>query len=533
MNAAELLEFPEALAKTSRCFTCPTYKQAFDVNQYLRCKWKGAEDRADHWKKKCHDLLAENLYLKKLHFGCKTEKNEPPKSENQNSASPEDRSPKTHGAQKGHKGSGRNIPLHLPTEEHRYTLPPEACFCSSCGLPFEEMNTEEISFEVTVDIIYRLIKHIRKKYRKTCSCTQPIVTAPGPLKLFEKGLYSMDFWIKALVDKYLYGLPLERQLNQMNAEGLDVASGALADGLLRLAPMLKPLYELMTKKIAFEKLVHGDETRWYNWACRYEPDRMDENARGWMWGLFSSRYHVFIIDPSRGAKVIKDKIGQGDAKTILPTIACDRYSSYKALHTLLAFCWAHVRRDYINLKTKYPNDKELCAWSDRWIGLIRDLYAVNHLRIRHRHDPALFGAYQKQLEGVLDQMQDLMNQSYTKEPQIKQIKSMREHWSGLTLFVKDPDIPLDNNLAERALRTPVVGRKNFYGNHSDRATEATAIFYSVLSTLKHHRVHPHKFLKRYLTACIQIRGSPMPEELLERFLPHHYADQYPCDRIKG
>ena len=113
------------------------------------------------------------------------------------------------------------------------------------------MNTEEISYEVTVEILYRLIKHIRKKYRKTCSCAQPIVTAPGPLKLFEKGLYSMDFWIKVLIDKYLYGLPLERQLNRMNIEGLDVASGALADGLLRMAPMLKPLYELMVKRISF------------------------------------------------------------------------------------------------------------------------------------------------------------------------------------------------------------------------------------------------------------------------------------------
>jgi len=531
MSGAGLLEPPELLLKTHPCFTCPAYKQSFDRSQRLSLEVKRVRDRADHWEKKCHGLAAENQSLKKLHFGRKSEKDvsdktQAPKPQSQASA------PGTHGAQEGHRGSGRNIPTHLPTEERHYAIPSGEAVCDACGLPFEEMNTEEISYEVTVEILYRLIKHMRKKYRKTCQCPHPIVTASGPLKLFEKGLYSMDFWIQVLIDKYAYGLPLERQLGKMNAHGLQVASGALADGLLRMAPMLQPLYELMIQKIAFEKLVHGDETRWYNWDCRYDPDRLDEKARGYLWGLFSKLYHVFIIDPSRGAKVLKDKLGQGKTKTILPTFVCDRYSAYKALHTLLAFCWAHVRRDFLGIKTKYPGDKQLCAWADQWIGLIRDLYAVNHLRLQHRNDPPHFEAHQKQLQGVLSRMQAIMAQSYTQEVQIKQVESMREHWSGLTLFVKDPDIPMDNNLAERALRTPVVGRKNFYGNHSDRAAKATAIFYSVLATCRLHHADPQKFLKRYLTACVQIRGAPMPAELLERFLPHHYAKQFPEDLLK-
>lgn len=531
MSAPELLEPLEALPNAHPCFTCLPYKQVFDHSQRLHIKWQGAEDRADHWKKKCHGLEAENQYLKKLLFGCKSEKTTPSKTETQD-ASPEDPAPKTHGAQKGHPGSGRNIPKN-PTEERHYSIPSQEAVCDSCGLPLEEMNAEEISYEVTVEILYRLIKHIRRKYRKTCPCPHPIVTAPGPLKLFEKGLYSMDFWIQVLVDKYAYGLPLERQIKKMNTHGLQIASGALADGLLRIAPMLQALYELMIQRIAFEKLVHGDETRWYNWACRYDAPLTEEKARGYLWGLFSQLYHVFIIAPSRGAKVIKHHLGQGSAQTILPTFVCDRYSGYKALHTLLAFCWAHVRRDFLGLKTKYPGDEALCAWADRWIALIRDLYAVNHLRLQHRDDPPRFEAHQKQLQGVLNRMQSLMDQPSAKEPLIKQVQSMREHWPGLTLFVKDPDIPLDNNLAERALRTPVVGRKNFYGNHSDRAAKATAVFYSILGTCHLHKVDPHKFLKRYLTAYAQLRASPTPAELIERFLPHHYARQYPEDLLKG
>ena len=83
---------------------------------------------------------------------------------------------------------------------------------------------------------------------------------------------------------------------------------------------------------------------------------------------------------------------------------------------------------------------------------------------------------------VLNHMQELIHQPYTNKVQIAQAESMKNHWKGLTHFMDDPGIPLDNNLAERGLRKPVVGRKNFYGNHSDRAKEATAIFYSITST---------------------------------------------------
>ena len=72
---------------------------------------------------------------------------------------------------------------------------------------------------------------------------------------------------------------------------------------------------------------------------------------------------------------------------------------------------------------------------------------------------------------VLGRMETLMNAFYTKPPQKAQAESMKNHWKGLTLFVDHPEIPMDNNLAERELRGPVVGRKNFYGNHSDRAAE--------------------------------------------------------------
>lgn len=504
------------------------YEREFFRHQETQRKLQAALDEIAYLRQKVERLEADNAYLRRLLFQKKTEQGKVV-FENLREGSEEKRQ---HGAQEGHEGHGRKIPFHLLQQDRRHVIAEEDCYCERCGAPFKELNTEEISYEVTVETRrYVLFRHRRQKYRRTCQCPQPIVTSPGPVKLFEQGLYSMDFWIQVLLDKFAYGMPLERQGVKMASEGLEISLGVLAAGLLRLAPMLKPLYGLMLEKIAFEKLVHADETRWQNWASSYDQKRKEEKSRHWLWGLFSPRYHVFVIDPSRGAKVIQDKLGQGPEKTILPTFVCDRYKAYQALRTVLAFCWSHVRRDFLKLQIQYRGDEPVVGWAQKEIDLIGEMYALNRLRLAHQDKPASFEAYENQIRDALGRMQALMKQEDLNKAQRAVAESLENHWEGLTRFLQDPEIPLDNNLAERQLRTPVVGRKNFYGTHSDRATEAAAIFYSILSTCKRHGIPAQKFLKRYLTAYVQRRdrASPPTPEWLESFLPDRYVKLFPED----
>jgi len=506
------------------------YEREYWAHQATKHELRKAQDHIEYLESKVRKLEGDIAYLKKLFFAKKTEVNQKPAEE----TNPIE--PKPHGAQLGHPAHLRKIPGHLTSQEIVHRIDSRDCFCPSCGLPFQELNTEDSSYEVTVQTEYILLKHRRKKYKKTCQCPHPIITAPGPVKLFAKGLYSVDFWIQVLLDKYAYGMPLARQISRMQSAGLNISNGVLTDGLSRLAPMLKPLYDLMINKIAFDKLVHADETSWWNWTASYYAPQAEETFRHWLWGFFSKWYHIFVIDPSRGAKVIKETLGQGDRQTILPIIFCDRYRAYQTCGNTTAFCWAHVRRDYLKLKTKYPQNQALCEWADTWIGLIGDLYGLNELRLRHlaERETPVYEAFQRQLQEVLEKMLALMNpEVYRTQIQLAQIKSMQHHWAGLTMFLNDPEIPLDNNLAERALRTPVVGRKNFYGNHSDRAAQATAIFYSVIATCKLHHLDPKKWLKRYLTATVQTPERILSPEVMADFLPHQYAQLYPEDIIKS
>ena len=95
--------------------------------------------------------------------------------------------------------------------------------------------------------------------------------------------------------------------------------------------------------------------------------------------------------------------------------------------------------------------------------------------------------------------------------------SLRNHWSGLILFVAHPAIPMDNNQAERALRGPVVGRKNYYGSGALWSGELTATLFSLFHTLELWQINPHTWLTEYLSACAAA-GSRVPADF-ERFLP--------------
>ena len=74
----------------------------------------------------------------------------------------------------------------------------------------------------------------------------------------------------------------------------------------------------------------------------------------------------------------------------------------------------------------------------------------------------------------------------------KVLRSLRNHWQGLTRFVDDPDLPLNNNQAERALRGPVVGRKNYYGSGAEWSGELSATLFSLFQTLERWRINPRQ-----------------------------------------
>ena len=202
----------------------------------------------------------------------------------------------------------------------------------------------------------------------------------------------------------------------------------------------------------------------------------------------------------------------------------DRYSAYKALpqvksgHILLAFCWAHQRRDFLAAAADWPTEQE---WALSWVTAIGELYHRNDRRLEVREDSEAFEQRDQDLRRAVAAFQRRWEVEVA-EPHLhparrKTLSSLREHWAGLTLFVEHPEIPMDNNAVERTLREPVVGRKNYAGSRALWSGQLLVQMLSLLATLKLGVLNPRRWLTAYLEACAQAGGCVPAEP--SRWLP--------------
>lgn len=456
-------------------------------------------------------LKAQISHLQKLAFGDKTEITAAPDAAHLEFEEPE--SKRKRGKQPGAKGFGRKRRLELPPVEVTHDVRDDEKTCHECGSLRVVSEFTETSEEI--DYEWKLIRvvHKRLKYKKTCRCpgVKTFVTADPPSKLIPKGLFSSRFWTHVLIEKFLLQRPVSKIAYSLNLQGLDVSEGTLASGLKQLTKLFARLYNAL--RAESRRSVHWqmDETRW-----RVFVDSMGkENNKWWLWVILSQSACVFVLDPSRSSKVPVEHLKD------IPTgiLSCDRYSSYKALddHIELAFCWAHVRRDFLKLRDGYP---ELSRIAKGWINRIDRLFRLNKIRLQSRgtdswqtHDAAL----RAEVSGFEKVFVRALKSKTLAQPARDVLESLENHWRGLTIFVHQPDVPMDNNASERALRGPVVGRKNYYGAHSIWGGQLAAMMFSIFATLAKNRIDPYRWLSEYLKCCAENGGKP-PQDL-SPFLP--------------
>ena len=186
----------------------------------------------------------------------------------------------------------------------------------------------------------------------------------------------------------------------------------------------------------------------------------------------------------------------------------------------LVICWMHARRPLFKAEKNCPEVTEA-------LDLIAGLYAIEARGDRKRRmgDPErLLEARARLREAhsreLIDQLRTWRDQQrpLPKSQWDKGVTFLKNQWDGLTRFLEDPRIPLDNGTAERSMRGPVLGRKNFYGCRSERGARVAALMYTVLESCKRAHVDP----EAYLTFVLQ-RVLENPKEAVT-ILPTDYAE---------
>ena len=398
------------------------------------------------------------------------------------------------------KGHGPREQPQLRIIEEPHVIAEADRVCVMCNGALEEMKGQaEVTEEV--DVIARefvIRKHVRQKYR--CRCGECIETAPMSPRLVAGGRYSLGFAISVAISKYADHLPLERQVRIMQREGLMVDSQTLYDQIEALARVLWSAYDRIGAELLEEPVVFADETPWPLLG------KDAASAKWHAWTLASLKGAYYEIHNTRGLEAGKSLLAgfKGIAVT-------DGYGVYDALEKRIAGlriaqCWAHIRRKFIDCESAIPKETEQIQ------ALIRELYAIE-ARVPDGPDSQLLRQQLRTTESrcVLARIQAwCLNVVCTPGSGLAvAIGYMSKRWSKATLFLEHPDVPLDNNGAERAIRGLVLGRKNHYGSRSQRGTEVAAVFYSLIETAKLVGVEPADYLRRAAEGALAGAAVPL------------------------
>ena len=500
---------------------------------YIRLKWEANYWRAQHaclvqreaaLKAQVEMLEAQVRDLNQRLYGTKSEKSAGAEAAGQSKPA----SPRHRGQQPGMQGHGRSDRSALPVVVEVHDLSDAAKHCPQCGeafAPFPGAETCDI-IEVQVQAHIRRIQ--RPRYQKTCACPQVsgIVTAAPAPRVIPKSPLGVSVWTMVLLDKYLYGRPTHRLCEQFAHHGFPLSQGTLTDGLQRLKVLFEPLMPVLYERQMTEKLFHGDETRWEV----FEDVEGKTGHRWYLWVMQSASVVYYCMAPGRGADVPKGHFAKLRKDLVEVVLVCDRYSAYKSLakdydELILAYCWAHVRRDFLKAARSWP---ELERWMFTWVDDIRELYRLNAARLEQwdtglplDQQSSAFAQSQRDLEMQLRQMRERC-EAHLQESDLhlgkqKVLSSLHNHWDGLTVFVERPEVAMDNNTAERVLRNPVVGRKNYYGSGSVWSAHWAAMLFSVIQTVLLWGLNPHHWLHAFLQACAD-SGGQSPADL-SSFVP--------------
>jgi len=254
----------------------------------------------------------------------------------------------------------------------------------------------------------------------------------------------VSLWTLVLLDKYSSYRPTERLLGQLEQYDLDLPAGTINDGLERIEPMLRPVYEAFCQRNRQGDFHQADETRWLVFAVL-------EGKKGygwWLWVVLGADTVVYLLAPSRGHEVPQ----------------CIRHLY-------------HINRE----RLQHPLDS--AKFQEQDVLLRQAVEAMRVQAVEELSDPKL------------------------RQPCRKVLESLQEHWSGLTRFAEDSRIPMDNNGSERAARGPAVARKNFYGSGSLWSGRLAAMMFSLLATLAYWKINPRLWLAWYLESCAAAGGK--------------------------
>lgn len=424
----------------------------------------------------------------------------------------------------------RPLPAHLPRVERVIDL--AEADKQAMGADWIFIGYDESEQLAVIPRQPYVIRFKRAKYVPVTAdvpgAEQGVVIAPRPLQILPKAIAHSSLIADVVVGKFVDALPLYRQEKIFAREGIELSRQSMAGWMIALDEKLTPLMAAMKALLYQGPVIHIDETRL---QVLQEPGR-EATQQSFMWvyrgGPTGRPVIWFQYAETRSGSVPRAFLfpgGMAPATGSDPPpglyLLSDGYSAYNVLARETgiqghAACWAHVRRKFVEAAAGRKNT----AAAHQMVALIGQLYAVERSLgacSAEERKAARDTRSAPIVEKIKTWLDEKVTQVLPKGLLGKAIGYALGLWPLLTTFLEDGHIPLDNNLAENAIRPFVVGRKGWLFSGSPRGAQASATLYSLVETAKANGLEP----RAYLTFLFEHLPAAQTTEAINRLLPQH------------
>lgn len=372
----------------------------------------------------------------------------------------EDQLKKSVGGQAGHPGSSRQVPERINQIKRAFYQ----C-CPTCQNPLERAK---LTTSHTVEDIPDLetVKTIVTEYqleRQWCPFCKKEVS-PKPTEVIPYSRLGINLIIQALFWHYSCRLPYEVMTTMFaKTYNIKIEKGTIAEIFQRAKDHLGPAYNELLKVVRASPTKHADETSW----------RIDgQNA--WLWAFLTKDTAFYTIEETRGKGVPEKTLAGSSPEDCL---VHDDYAAYSKLPVNHQSCWAHLLRVSRESLNQAKNSQEMKALHLKLKTIFQKLNQITQ-------EP--FNLKERELEHktIWQELQTIIKTKYQTSDTKKVQTRIKNQGKNLITAILHQDVPLTNNLAERAIRPLVVKRKISGGSRSNDGAAATAVNMSVIQTIK-------------------------------------------------
>ncbi len=429
---------------------------------------------------------------------------------------------------KKRKSHGRRpLPDHFPREEVIHELTDEERSCPCCGKLRKEIGSEVSEQLEFIPASLKVIQHHRKKY--ACdACEENVAIASKPAQPIHKGLPGPGLLAQTVLSKYGDYLPLYRQEDILSRSGIIIRRSTLCDWVASAADLLKPLYDLMCDRVRSSHVIHTDDT-----GIKMLAVGQCRNCKFWAYaGDKDNPYAVYEFSLTREgcepSRFLENFAGY---------LQADAFSGYDQVYArgkvIEVACMTHCRRYWWEAK---ETDSRRAHEA---ISYIARLYALEaQFEQAKLEGDALRDARQQHSIPILHTFEAWLRQEQTnvlpKSPIGKAFTYTLNQWTALCRYTEDGALSIDNNLAERLMKLPAIGRKNFLFVGSETGGDRAAILLSMIASAKLCEVEPWAWLKavfqelplRLATASSTTTDPGKPPDLTD-LLPDNWLQSHP------